>query len=93
MLHITLEKLANAHCTSTVCTMFTRVSQSGSNFRFVNVFIIRQAHLFSKTPKQANFCISLQNSQAEIELCANILSLHCDKTNKDRELIFCSKVP
>ena len=41
---------------------------------------------------QANFCISLQNSRGEIELCANILTLHCDKNIKDRELIFCSKV-
>ena len=38
--------------------------------------------------KQAIFCRSLQSFQAEIELCANILSLQCDKTIKDRELIF-----
>ena len=41
-----------------------------------------------KTMKQAIFCRSLQSFQAEIELCANILSLQCDKTIKDRELIF-----
>ena len=60
------EKLANAHCTLTVCTVYTRVSQYVSNFRFYNVFIIRQAHLLPKTPKQANFCIFLQNLQAKI---------------------------
>ena len=43
------EKLANAHCTLTVCTVYTRVSQYVTNFRFYNVFIIRQAHFFPKT--------------------------------------------
>ena len=60
------EKLANAHCTSTVCTVYTRVSQYVSNFRFFNIFIIRQAHSLPKTLKQANFCIFLQNLQAKI---------------------------
>ena len=63
------------------------MSQYESNFRFFNAFIIRQAHLLPKTPKQAILCKSLQNSQAEFELCANILTLNCDKTIKDRELI------
>ena len=48
------EKLANAHCTLTVCTVYTRVSQYVSNFRFYNVFIIRQAHLLPK-PETSKF--------------------------------------
>ena len=37
--------------------------------------------------------LSLQDSRVEIDLCANILTLNNEKTAKDRELIFCSKVP
>ena len=61
------EKVANAHCASTVCTVYTRVSQYVSDFRFFNVFIIRHAHFLPKTPEQANFCILLQNLQAKIK--------------------------
>ena len=68
----------------------SRVSRYGSNFRFFNVFIIRQAPLIY--PKQANFCRSLQNSRAEIQLCAKFVALRCDKTIQDSGLIFCSKV-
>ena len=72
----------------------TRVSHKiAQHLRFFNVFIIRHAHLFPKVLKQANFGRSLQNSRAEIEFCANILALRCDKTVLDRELIFYSKVP
>ena len=38
-------KTSQAHCSSTVSTAYTRVSQYVLNFRFLNVFIIRQAHL------------------------------------------------
>ena len=43
-------------------------------FPFFNVFIIRQAFSHSKVPKQANFRLSLHNSRAEIEFCANFFS-------------------
>ena len=56
-----------------------------------NVFIIRQAYLRLKVPKQANFCRSFQNSRAEIELCANLLAMHCDNTIQDKRAKFCIK--
>ena len=62
-----------------------------SNFRMFNVFIIRQAYLRLKVPKQANFCRSFQNSRAEIELCANLLAMHCDNTIQDKRAKFCIK--
>ena len=37
------------------------------NSRYLNFFIITQAHFCRKVPKQENFNGSLQNSQAEIE--------------------------
>ena len=49
--------------------------------------------IMSKVLKQANFCTSLKNSRAEIEVCANCLALLCDKTIQDRGTIFCSKGP
>ena len=58
--------------------------------KFLNVFIIRQAHLLPNVPKQANFRSFLRKSRAEI---ANLLTLRCDKTIQGRELIFCRKVP
>ena len=65
------------------------MSQYVPNFRLFNVFIIREAHLFPKVLKQANFRWCLQNSQAEIELCANFLALRCDKTIRySRDPIF-----
>ena len=73
--------------------LYSRVRQYIHNFRFFYIFIIMQARLLPKVLKQANFCISLQNLRAEIELCANILALHCDNIVKNRELIFCMKVP
>ena len=75
------------HPNSLVC-LNIRMSQHVEIFIFFNVFIIRQAHLPPKVLKQTYFRISLQNSRAEIELCENILALRCDKTIKDRELIF-----
>ena len=50
-----------------------RVSQYVSDFRFFYSFIMRQPHLLPQVPKLANFCISLQNLRAEIELCVNFL--------------------
>ena len=58
-----------------------------------NVFIIRQAHLLPKVPKLANFRRSLQYSRAKIEVCANFLALHCDKTMQDKEQQICTEVP
>ena len=37
------------------------------NFRFFNVFILKQAHLHPKVEKQANFRGSLQNSRAKLK--------------------------
>ena len=68
------------------------MSQNASNFRFFNVFIIRQALLRPKVPKQADIFTSLQKSRAEIELRANLLALRCHKTVQDRELMFGNKV-
>ena len=48
--------------------------------RFFYIFIIRQAHLRLKVPKQENFRRSLPKSRAEIELWANFLAHCCDKT-------------
>ena len=48
-------------------------------FDFFTVFIICQAHLRPSVLKQANFLTSLQNSSAEIDLCATFFALRCDK--------------
>ena len=55
--------------------MHTRGSKYVLNFELFNVFIIRQAHLLPKVPKQANFQRFLQNLPADIDFCANILAL------------------
>ena len=62
----------------TVYCILYRVGQYVQNLRFFNVFIVRQARLPPKVPKQAKFLLIL----AKI-----------DKTIQDRETIFCSKVP
>ena len=72
-------------------TVYT-VQQGESNLLFFNIFIIRQTHLLSEGPKQANFRRFLDKSQAEIEWCAIVLALCRDKTIQDREPIFCRKV-
>ena len=69
-----------------------RYRTKNANFRFFNVFILKQAHLHPKVTKQANFRGSLQNSRAKIENCANFFARSCKKTVKDREPIFCSNV-
>ena len=61
-------------------------------YQIFNVFIIRQAHLPPKVPKQANFCGSLQKTERKLNEL-RILALRSDKTIQDREPIFCSKVP
>ena len=60
--------------------LYIRVCQYVSNFRFNNDFIIRQAHLHPKVPKQGNVCESLQKWPAEIEWCAKCLEVLCGKT-------------
>ena len=57
------------------CTLYNRVSQYVTNFRFFNVFITSQAHLRPKVLKKAICCRSLQNLQAEIDCCANFLAV------------------
>ena len=47
--------------------LYSRVSQYVPNFRFFNVFILKQAHLHPKVTKQANFRGSLQNLQAKLK--------------------------
>ena len=71
-----VQTLAQYKNKTTSLMLYSRVSQHGTNVRFFNVFIIRQAHLRPIVPKRARFRRSLQNSQAEIELCANFLALH-----------------
>ena len=52
-------------------------------------YLVKLIYSTSKSLKQANFCRSLQNPRAEIQLLANILAaLHCDKTMQDRESYF-----
>ena len=60
-----------------------RVGQNISNFQRFHT-VIRQAHLYPKVPKLANF----RRSLAEIEWCANFLALRSDKTKQDREQFF-----
>ena len=62
-------------------------------FDFFKVFINRQVHLLPKVPKQSNFCRSLQNSRAEIELCANVLALCCDILYKIESTFFKIRFP
>ena len=52
---------------------YCRVSQCLKKMKFFNIFKIRQALLSFKAPTQLNFRRSLQKSQAEIILCANLL--------------------
>ena len=60
-----------------------RVGQNISNFQRFHT-VIRQAHLYLKVPKLANF----RRSLAEIEWCANFLALRSDKNKQDRESNF-----
>ena len=57
------------------CTLYNRVSQYVTNFRFFKVFITSQAHLRPKVLKKAICCRSLPNLQAEIDCCANCLAV------------------
>ena len=59
---------------SALYTVLYRVSQYVSN-------------VCPKVPKQANVHTSLQNAEAEIELCTNCSALRCSKTIQYRKLV------
>ena len=68
--------------------IYNRVSKYVKHFWFFNVFTIRFPHLCPDVPKQANFCESLQNLQAEIENLEHFFARFCAKMVQDREPIF-----
>ena len=62
--------------------MQSRVSQSVSNFRFFNIFIIMHAHWRPKTPKTSKFSRILAKIATKIEWCANFLRCTVSKLFK-----------